>query len=267
MNGIGAHEVIIETPRSRQDAGDDVGAGDRAGAVGVPRADARPEAGSAVPLHPDLQEPRRGGRRDARALALAADRAADRARLRARRDRGRAGGTTRRRSAASSATSSGRRSRDGRRVIQENADIVALAPYAPRFPFETWLLPRRHGARFEEAPRHEYESLARMLKSVLQRMNRALESPSYNLIIHSSPFSEETTRLLPLARRADAEADADGRLRVGDRVLHQPDVAGGSGAGAARAPVVGAATQVGRPGAGLKRSPAVWYGKGSGERE
>jgi UDPglucose--hexose-1-phosphate uridylyltransferase len=82
--------------------------------------------------------------------------------------------------------------RDGRRVIQENADIVALAPYAPRLAFETWLLPRRHGARFEEAPRHEYESLARMLKSVLQRMDRALESPPYNLIVHTSPFSEET---------------------------------------------------------------------------
>jgi UDPglucose--hexose-1-phosphate uridylyltransferase len=81
---------------------------------------------------------------------------------------------------------------DGRRIIQENADIVALAPYAPRFAFETWLLPRRHGARFEEAPRHEYESLARVLKSVLQRMDRALETPPYNLIVHTSPFSEET---------------------------------------------------------------------------
>jgi UDPglucose--hexose-1-phosphate uridylyltransferase len=81
---------------------------------------------------------------------------------------------------------------DGRRIIQENADIVALAPYAPRFAFETWLLPRRHGARFEEAPRHEYESLARLLKSVLQRMDRALETPPYNLIVHTSPFSEET---------------------------------------------------------------------------
>ena len=81
---------------------------------------------------------------------------------------------------------------DGRRVIQENAEVVALSPYAPRFAFETWLLPRRHGARFEEAPRHEYESLARMLKSVLQRMDRALETPPYNLIVHTSPFSEET---------------------------------------------------------------------------
>src|SRR5580765_5928636 len=54
--------------------------------------------------------------------------------------------------------------RDDRRVIQENTDAVAIAPYAPRFAFETWVLPKRHGARFEEAAKHEYESLARLLK-------------------------------------------------------------------------------------------------------
>jgi UDPglucose--hexose-1-phosphate uridylyltransferase len=78
----------------------------------------------------------------------------------------------------------------GKRVIHENADIVTIAPYAPRFPFETWLLPRTHYARFEDTPRQVYESLARMLKTVLMRMNKALESPDYNLIIHNSPFSE-----------------------------------------------------------------------------
>jgi UDPglucose--hexose-1-phosphate uridylyltransferase len=85
--------------------------------------------------------------------------------------------------------------RDGRRVIQENADVIALAPYAPRFAFETWLLPKRHGARYEQAPRHEYESLARLLKAVLQRLDRALESPPFNLIVHTSPFYEEVTDL------------------------------------------------------------------------
>ena len=81
--------------------------------------------------------------------------------------------------------------RDDRRVIEENADMVAIAPFAPRFAFETWLLPKRHGARFEEAPRHEYESLARLLKTVLQRMNTALETPPFNLVLHTSPVSEE----------------------------------------------------------------------------
>src|SRR5476651_1338976 len=80
--------------------------------------------------------------------------------------------------------------RDGRRLIEENADVVALAPYAPRFAFETWILPKRHGSRFEEAERGEYQGLARLLKSVLRRLDRALETPPYNLIIHTSPFSE-----------------------------------------------------------------------------
>jgi UDPglucose--hexose-1-phosphate uridylyltransferase len=77
------------------------------------------------------------------------------------------------------------------RIISENADFVALSPYAPRFPFETWLLPRRHCASFEEAARHEYESLARMIKETMQRMNRALLSPPFALIIHSAPFEQD----------------------------------------------------------------------------
>ena len=80
------------------------------------------------------------------------------------------------------------------RVIAENADVVALAPYAPRFPFETWILPRRHGSNFEEAPRPEYDALARMLKEVLNRMNRALLTPPFNLVLHSAPFQEDSLR-------------------------------------------------------------------------
>jgi UDPglucose--hexose-1-phosphate uridylyltransferase len=79
---------------------------------------------------------------------------------------------------------------EGRRVIAENADMVALAPYAPRFPFETWILPKRHQAVFEDAPRHEYGSLARLLGDLLRRMNRALRVPPYNLVIHNAPLAD-----------------------------------------------------------------------------
>ena len=81
--------------------------------------------------------------------------------------------------------------RDGTRVIAESADFVALAPYAPRFPFETWLLPKRHRSRFEEATPGEFASLARMLKDILQRMNTTLLTPPYNLIVHSAPLQDE----------------------------------------------------------------------------
>ena len=79
---------------------------------------------------------------------------------------------------------------DGRRLIAETADIVAVAPYAPRFPFETWILPRRHQSLFEDAQRNEYTALARVLVDILRRMNRALRNPPYNLLIHSAPLSE-----------------------------------------------------------------------------
>ena len=79
---------------------------------------------------------------------------------------------------------------DRRRLIAENADMVAVAPYAPRFPFETWILPKRHQSVFEESARHEYAALARLLGDMLRRLNRALRCPPYNLLIHSAPLAE-----------------------------------------------------------------------------
>jgi UDPglucose--hexose-1-phosphate uridylyltransferase len=79
---------------------------------------------------------------------------------------------------------------DGRRVILESADMVAIAPYAPRFPFETWILPRRHQAAYEEAQRSDYAALARLIGDILRRMNRVLRDPPYNLLIHSAPLAE-----------------------------------------------------------------------------
>jgi UDPglucose--hexose-1-phosphate uridylyltransferase len=79
---------------------------------------------------------------------------------------------------------------DDRRMIAETGDMVAMAPYAPRFPFETWILPKRHQAHYEDAARHEYASLARLLGEILRRMSKALQNPPYNLLIHSAPLSE-----------------------------------------------------------------------------
>jgi len=82
---------------------------------------------------------------------------------------------------------------DGRRLIADNGDMVAIAPYAPRFPFETWILPKRHQSLFEDAPRHEYAALARMLRDLLRRMNKMLLDPPYNLLVHTAPTQESAS--------------------------------------------------------------------------
>ncbi len=80
---------------------------------------------------------------------------------------------------------------NGRRVVTLNDRFIAIEPFAPRFPFETWILPRRHDASFialEDA--NEFTDLAAVLKDTLSRLNRALDHPPFNFAIHTSPVSE-----------------------------------------------------------------------------
>jgi UDPglucose--hexose-1-phosphate uridylyltransferase len=76
---------------------------------------------------------------------------------------------------------------DGKRMVIENDGFVAFCPFAARFPFETWLLPRAHVSAFEKITDAEIALLASTLKDTLRRLNIALNSPSYNYILHSAP--------------------------------------------------------------------------------
>ena len=76
------------------------------------------------------------------------------------------------------------------RVISEDDNFLTLAPYAPRFPFETWIIPRRHESAFENSSSQVYESLSKSLKNLLTRADQVLDSPAYNLVIHTAPIQE-----------------------------------------------------------------------------
>jgi len=85
-----------------------------------------------------------------------------------------------------------RQERDtGERVIGENEHFISIAPYASRFPFEMWLLPKVHGSSYENNQSSIYSSLARMLKDTLMRLDVVLDRPAYNFMIHTSPVGEE----------------------------------------------------------------------------
>jgi UDPglucose--hexose-1-phosphate uridylyltransferase len=76
------------------------------------------------------------------------------------------------------------------RVIALNDEFVAIAPFASRFPFETWILPRSHEPFFQDSKKADMVSCSRMLKGVLGKMNQVLTNPPYNYLIHSSPLQE-----------------------------------------------------------------------------
>jgi UDPglucose--hexose-1-phosphate uridylyltransferase len=79
----------------------------------------------------------------------------------------------------------------GRRVVSMSDRFVVVEPYAPRFPFETWILPRQHDASFPVlSDIGELKDLAATLKDTLQRLNRALDRPPFNFVIHTAPVSD-----------------------------------------------------------------------------
>jgi len=79
----------------------------------------------------------------------------------------------------------------GERVVAENDHFITMTPYASRFPFEMWLLPKVHGSSYENNQSSMYASLSRMMKDILMRMDATLDKPAYNFMIHTSPIGEE----------------------------------------------------------------------------
>ena len=83
------------------------------------------------------------------------------------------------------------------RLIKETEKYVAISPFAARFPFETWILPKCHSARYEEISDNDILNLARIMKEILFRIKKKLNNPPYNFIIHTAPSKVFSTREWP----------------------------------------------------------------------
>ena len=77
------------------------------------------------------------------------------------------------------------------RLVWEDDDSVAFAPYASRSAFEVWIVPRRHDADFGRADDTAIRATSEALRQVLGRLAAALDGPPYNLILHTAPLREQ----------------------------------------------------------------------------
>ncbi len=73
------------------------------------------------------------------------------------------------------------------RVIAGEEHFLLICPYASRFPYETWIIPRSHHQHFGDISREEIKSLSLLLPRLLRVMLTYLEDPAYNLVIHTAP--------------------------------------------------------------------------------
>jgi UDPglucose--hexose-1-phosphate uridylyltransferase len=78
---------------------------------------------------------------------------------------------------------------DGRRLVYQNAHAVVIAPFASRFPFELQILPRAHAGRFEQCEPATLSGIADAARVAVRRLSVALEDAPYNLTVRSAPLS------------------------------------------------------------------------------
>lgn len=75
----------------------------------------------------------------------------------------------------------------GQRFVYETDRFAVICAYASRKPFETWILPKQHLSRFEQAGPQTLAELSFVLKWVLERLYVKLSDPPLNCYIHSLP--------------------------------------------------------------------------------
>jgi UDPglucose--hexose-1-phosphate uridylyltransferase len=80
---------------------------------------------------------------------------------------------------------------EGTRVVAENQEFVILSPYAPKSPFETWILPKKHASRFEDLSDEQLPYLSQIMHLLMKKISDTLGDPPYNYIIHTAPLHSD----------------------------------------------------------------------------
>ncbi|MEI6039833.1 MAG: galactose-1-phosphate uridylyltransferase [Candidatus Berkelbacteria bacterium] len=80
---------------------------------------------------------------------------------------------------------------NGHRVVYENDEFLVFTFFASRFPFEMWVLPKKHASNFEKISAETQKQLAQALHEAIGKLNKALNFPPFNYWLHTLPHHSE----------------------------------------------------------------------------
>ncbi|NWF94408.1 MAG: galactose-1-phosphate uridylyltransferase [Syntrophaceae bacterium] len=81
-----------------------------------------------------------------------------------------------------------------RRVVLETSHFLTFSPFASRYPFETWIIPKVHSSDFHSIQEEEMEDLSIVMQSLFLRYYKLLSDPPYSLTFHTSPVQSRFHR-------------------------------------------------------------------------
>lgn len=81
--------------------------------------------------------------------------------------------------------------KERKRIIYENKEFIVFCPYVSKYPYEIRIFGKESHAHFHQMPNSSDEFLADAICTALQKMKVALESPPFNMFIHTAPITDE----------------------------------------------------------------------------
>ncbi len=77
------------------------------------------------------------------------------------------------------------------RLVCENEKFVTLAPFAPRTPFEMWIMPRRHQSSYIDQDDASLSALTDIFSESLRRLDACIPGVPYNFVLHTQPLRSQ----------------------------------------------------------------------------
>lgn len=81
-----------------------------------------------------------------------------------------------------------------KRVMAESTHFIAIAPFASRFPFETWILPKEHSCDFYKIDRTRLPDFVDLTRLIFLKIRKIVGDFPFNFVLHTAPFRRNAAK-------------------------------------------------------------------------
>lgn len=81
--------------------------------------------------------------------------------------------------------------KQGTRVVCQNDEFITITPFAPRSPFEMWILPKKHNSSYITMETELFNKLTEIFVESMRRLNTCIPNVPYNFVLHTAPLREK----------------------------------------------------------------------------
>ena len=83
----------------------------------------------------------------------------------------------------------------GPRLILQTEGFIAFCPWSPTYPYEFWIIPKKHTTSFAKCSQKEINDLSLIFRSTLGGLSNTIKDVSYSFAFHLSPENKNSRQI------------------------------------------------------------------------